>query len=243
MKYLENEMKIYDISELEKLKELKYLQHDKDKRGYLYILKYLAKDNIDTIKIGVTINPYDRISSLVKTTKNYGFSSIEKIAITKPHSNYYKSEKNMHEYFASKRKEGCEIFNISFENACDVVDKLLYRKEEIKNNINMKSDEYIRTDLNDEININTKLLFKIAKECTSNSIPVYFSILAHYNKELGYSCVSYGEISNETNMAKNTVCKYTKKLEDFGYITIKSGRYNTQEVQNSPNAYFINIQF
>lgn len=238
MKELENGLKIYNIEELEKLKELKNFQRDKEKRGYLYILKYSSKDNIGTIKIGVTINPYDRISSLSKTTNNYGFSNIEKIAITNPHSDYYKSERNMHEYFASKRKEGCEIFNISFDDALNVVEKLLYNKQ-IKNNNSVQSEEYFRTGLIYELNIYPNLIFKIAKDCTSNAIPIYLSVLSHYNIELGYSCVSYGEISNEINMAKNTVCKYIKKLEEFGYISIKSGKHDTKEVQNSPNAYYI----
>lgn len=238
MKELENGLKIYDIKELEKLRELKNFKRDEEKRGYLYILKYSAKDNIDTIKIGVTINPYNRISSLSKTTNNYGFSNIEKIAITKPHSNYYKSEKNMHEYFSSKRKEGCEIFNISFEDALNVVENLLYNKQ-IKVDNFIPDEEYFKTELLDKVNVCPNLIFKIAEDCNCVAIPVYISILSHYNKDLGYSCVSYNEILSEINMSKTTIGKYIKKLEYFGYITIKSGKYDTQEVQNSPNSYYI----
>lgn len=238
MKELENGLKVYDIKELEKLKELKNFQRDEEKRGYLYILKYSAKDDVDTIKIGVTINPYDRISGLSKTTNNYGFSNIEKIAITTPHSNYYKSERNMHEYFASKRKEGCEIFNISFDKALSVVEKLLYNKQ-IKINDCIPNEEYIRTELVDKINVYPNLIFKIAEDCTSNAIPIYFSILSHHNSDLGYSCVSYNEILDEIKMSKTTISKYIKKLEECGYLTVKSGLSNTKDIQNSANAYYI----
>ena len=241
MKELDNGLKIYDITELEELKELKYSSLNNKRLGYLYILKYNAKDNVNTIKIGVTINPFSRINELSKTANNYGFSSVEKIAITNPHLNYYKSEKRMHEYYAEKRKPNCEIFNIPFEDACNIVTELLFKESEFGEMvINPNKDKvFEKTSSVDNINIKTETMIGIIKNCKHVSLAVYLSILSHYNKELGYSCMSYNELADETTLSKTTISKYTKGLEKFGYIRITSGRLNTLMIQNSPNVYYL----
>lgn len=242
MKELDSGLKIYDITELEELKELKYSVLNNKRLGYLYILKYNAKDNVDTIKIGVTINPFSRINELSKTANNYGFSSVEKIAISECHSNYYKSEKNMHKYYEDKRKEGCEIFNVSFDDACSMVDKLLSNRTDSNSLTNNKVTDftiYERTELCEKIDLNNNLMFKISRDCTHVALLVYISILSHYNKKLGYSCVSFNDMANEINMGKNTICKHVKTLEKFGYIRITSGKTDIQRIQNSPNVYYL----
>ena len=43
MKELDSGLKIYDITELEELKDLKNGISNQEKQGYLYIIKYLIK--------------------------------------------------------------------------------------------------------------------------------------------------------------------------------------------------------
>ena len=242
MKELDSGLKIYDITELEELKDLKNGISNQEKQGYLYIIKYLASDGLDTIKIGISVEPYKRISYLIKVANNYGFSSVEKIAVSECHSNYYKSEKNMHKYYEDKRKEGCEIFNVSFDDACSMVDKLLSNRTDNNSSINNKITNftiYERTELCEKIDLNNNLMFKISRDCTHVALLVYISILSHYNKKLGYSCVSFNDMANEINMGKNTICKHVKTLEKFGYIRITSGKTDIQRIQNSPNVYYL----
>ena len=70
---------------------------------------------------------------------------------------------------------------------------------------------------------------------------LYMILLMHKNKKEGMadSCFpSYNILSNETRCAKNTIGKYIKQLEKEGYIIIKSGKFNTESMQNEPNKYY-----
>lgn len=70
---------------------------------------------------------------------------------------------------------------------------------------------------------------------------LYMILLMHKNKTEGMadSCFpSYTTLSKETGCAKNTIGKYLKKLEEFGYIIIKSGKFNTETMQNESNKYY-----
>lgn len=239
MKELDDGLKIYDITELEDLKELKCPMDKNQREGYLYILKYNAKDNIDTIKIGVTRNPFNRITKLAMITNSYGFSSIEKIAISKPHLNYYKSERCMHKYYEEKRKPNCEIFNISFEEACNNINNLLFIETKVNTLSYIPTQTFIKTPAIDNITIKKEIMIEIIKNCKHVSLLVYLSILCHYDKILGYSCMSYNEIVKEVSVSKTTISTHIKLLEKFGYIKIVSGGYNIKENQNTSNAYYI----
>ena len=82
-------------------------------------------------------------------------------------------------------------------------------------------------------------MIEISKNCGNMSLSIFMAIFSHYNKLLKYSCVSYNILANETKMSRNTICKYAKKLNDSGYLIIKSGKFNKEDMQNSSNAYFL----
>lgn len=70
---------------------------------------------------------------------------------------------------------------------------------------------------------------------------MYMILLMHKNKKEGMadSCFpSYAILSNETGCAKNTIGKYIRQLEENGYIIIKSGKFNTESMQNESNKYY-----
>ena len=69
----------------------------------------------------------------------------------------------------------------------------------------------------------------------------YMILLMHKNKTEGMadSCFpSYTILSKETGCAKNTIGKYIKLLEKYGYLIIKSGKFNTESMQNESNKYY-----
>ena len=80
--------------------------------GVFYILEW-----DDAVKIGSTKHPYQRLMQLKSTAEKYGRSKLGRVAISIPHTNYVESEKALHKYFSSFRRQGTEIFDIEFDLA------------------------------------------------------------------------------------------------------------------------------
>ena len=98
--------------------------------GFFYVLEYG-----DLVKIGSTKNPYQRISALMREATNYNNHAIGRFALSEPHTNYTENEKILHKAFASCRKTGTELFDISFDEVVGNDIELEYKDEteEIKN--------------------------------------------------------------------------------------------------------------
>lgn len=110
--------------------ELKEMKNLKGKNGgYVYVL--LANDN--TVKIGVTMNPYKRISQIETASGK----EIVDWFISEPCLNYTAIESKLHRYFSDARLKG-EWFNIKYNDAI----------KELKN-MNFESVDYY--DVEDEI--------------------------------------------------------------------------------------------
>ena len=72
MEILENGLKVYRIEEINDIRDLKAI--DKNS-GYVYVLKYISEESDrEIIKIGVSRNPYSRISHFIKSLDNYSFA-------------------------------------------------------------------------------------------------------------------------------------------------------------------------
>lgn len=100
---------ISDIKEIQKNKSTEYM-------GFFYVLEY-----DDCVKIGCTRNPYERIRTLVHDAEKYGKSHTNRVAISLEHTNYRENEKFLHKLFASYRKLGTELFNITFDEAVSTI--------------------------------------------------------------------------------------------------------------------------
>lgn len=95
--------------------------------GVVYALEYG-----DQIKIGSTNKPYERMRALTHNAQKYGDTKIGSVAFTTPHSNFRSNETLLHRKFASKRKEGTELFNITLEEAIKAFSGLEYLDESEK---------------------------------------------------------------------------------------------------------------
>lgn len=70
----------------------------------------------DKVKIGCSNQPYTRYMALKRTSEKYGNSKIGKICISPVHTNYRLNEKIAHQYFDSKRVDGTELFDITYND-------------------------------------------------------------------------------------------------------------------------------
>lgn len=101
---------IFDSYELEKIKAIE--KNIKSSYvGFIYILEY-GKN----IKIGHSKKPSTRIKSL-KNQARYNDCKLEKIAISKPHTNYINNERLLHEYFKQYRISETELFSMTLQQA------------------------------------------------------------------------------------------------------------------------------
>ena len=103
---------------------------------YIYILENEPQHNI---KIGITTNIQQRITSL--SGSNSGGNHIIRCAVSEP-TYLYTLERILHNRFKDNRIDGTEWFsgeNISFEMACDVADEIFASDEYIKCN-NIRKD-------------------------------------------------------------------------------------------------------
>lgn len=101
--------------------------------GYVYVL--LANDK--TVKIGITTNPYRRISQIETASGK----DIIKWELTKPCSNFKDIERYLHKEFKKYRLKG-EWFNVNFTDVIEVLSNIELEdaeskdvKEVIQNNI------------------------------------------------------------------------------------------------------------
>lgn len=73
----------------------------------------------DYVKIGHTSKPYSRIHQHKIQLKNYGDWEIRKVFITVPHTNHFENERLVHQFFSKYRKEGTELFKVSFKTVLE----------------------------------------------------------------------------------------------------------------------------
>lgn len=86
-----------------------------------------------------------------------------------------------------------------------------------------------------------KLIFEINNKLNFGCGMLYMTLLSHKNKNEGMadSCFpSFNTLKKEINMSKTTISKYLKQLEENGYIIFKSGKFNTESMQNESNRYY-----
>lgn len=82
----------------------------KRERGYVYIIEI---DN--EVKIGQSVNPYNRLYELKHTLENYGHRVLGRAAISPIHVNFAETERKLHNHFQKHRIESTELFTLSFD--------------------------------------------------------------------------------------------------------------------------------
>jgi len=100
-----NELRVFENEEFGKLKAYK---PDSMGEGYVYAVEYG-----DFVKIGSSINPYMRLQTFIRDAENYNNTKIGRVVVTPSHSNYKNNERFLHNHYATKRKQGTELFSIS----------------------------------------------------------------------------------------------------------------------------------
>ena len=242
MKELESGLKIYNVRELEKIKGLKPINND---FGFIYVLRYTDENiNKEIIKIGVSKNPYNRISSLIRAIDNYSFAHIEDFALTSPHRNYYENESILHKHYGEYRKDRSELFTINFDLVCEEIYNIidLDTKDSDGNELNKKDleeyiDDYFIQEEDDGCyytKMEKELSLKIIKDCGLSCMAMYNIILGYKINENPHSCFpSYEMLMRDCNIgSKSTLTSNLSKLVEFGYLKIKSGN------KGSLNTYY-----
>ena len=97
---------VYSKEEWSKFKSSKF----SDWFGVFYLIEYGAH-----VKIGYTTNLYQRMMAFKREATNYNDRPIGRVAISLLHTNYRETEKFLHTYFKSKRRENTELFDIDFD--------------------------------------------------------------------------------------------------------------------------------
>lgn len=104
-----NEIKIFENPEFGKVKDIE--KGLMDYFGIVYLLEYG-----DSLKIGSSKVPYQRLMQLKRNATNYDDTKLGRVAITRPHTNYRENEKRLHSLFESKRKSKTELFDLKLDD-------------------------------------------------------------------------------------------------------------------------------
>jgi hypothetical protein len=129
------ELQIFSNSEFGEIRSV-----EKENKG-TYLGFFYALEYGDLVKIGSTKNPYQRLLTLKREAASYNNSRIGRFALSKPQTNYTKNEKILHKVFASCRKSGTELFDISFNEVINNDIELEYKDE--TESIKNKSEKFL----------------------------------------------------------------------------------------------------
>lgn len=110
-------MQELQIFKNEEFGEVRTVEKDrKEFMGFFYVIECG-----NSIKIGSTKNPYQRLSQIKRQLSKYAEIKTGRIALSKQHTNYRDNEVTIHKLLSVYRKEGTELFNISFETAVSAI--------------------------------------------------------------------------------------------------------------------------
>lgn len=126
---MESKFTVFDRVEVDKIKGIERSRYS----GFVYIIEWGKK----YIKIGSTETPYRRIKTLIHQAEAYGGEKVKRIAVSKSHTNFRKNELALHRAFYNLRKEGTELFSVTFDNALSIAKEMLEfldETEQIENN-------------------------------------------------------------------------------------------------------------
>ena len=104
--------------------------------GYVYAIEYG-----DQIKIGMTRNVAQRMKTLKSHAEKYGSVPTGEFVWSEAHTNFAENEKILHNFFASKRRSGTELFNLTLDEFMNDMPKLSY--EDKSNEYSEKSDFFL----------------------------------------------------------------------------------------------------
>ncbi|WP_029423510.1 GIY-YIG nuclease family protein [Alicyclobacillus macrosporangiidus] len=81
----------------------------RDYLGFVYVVEYGS-----FIKIGKTQNPHQRMKSIKSVGRNYGDTTIGRILVSRPHTNFNENERSIHEALSHHRVRG-ELFAMTLD--------------------------------------------------------------------------------------------------------------------------------
>lgn len=109
--------------------------------GFCYVIEFGSN-----VKIGWSFDPVSRVKSLKQLAK-YALVELGRIVITRQHLNCCENEKKLHEFYATHRINGTELFRIDFDEAIRTFPTLDYNLsfEEEERRIVARSDTMIQS--------------------------------------------------------------------------------------------------
>lgn len=115
-----NDWTVFAPAEFSKIREF-----DKQQKGYYLGFVYIFECGKFT-KIGMSKKPYQRLRALKHNAEGYGNQKTGRIAISKIHTNYKENEKRLHQFFSKFRKEDTELFELQFDEVCEMLPQLFF---------------------------------------------------------------------------------------------------------------------
>lgn len=131
-----NELQIFVSKEFGQIRTVE--ENRKEFMGFFYVIEYG-----DLLKIGSTKNPYQRLSQIKRQALKYADIKTGNIAISKQHTNYRDNESKIHKLLSDYRKEGTELFNISFEMAVNVIENSDIEYENKSDEIDKRATDFL----------------------------------------------------------------------------------------------------
>lgn len=131
-----NQLQIFKSEEFGEVRTVE--KNRKEFMGFFYVIEYG-----DLVKIGSTKNPYQRLSQIKRQASKYADIKIGKAAISKQHTNYRDNETKIHKLFSEYRKDGTELFNISFEMALSTIKNCGIKYEDKSQEMDKKSTIFL----------------------------------------------------------------------------------------------------
>lgn len=111
------ELQSFTKDEFGTIKEMQ-LNNKNEYMGFFYFLEYG-----NFLKIGCSKQPYTGMQTLKRNAEKYADLKIGRVAISQAHTNYKENKKLIHELFKKSRKQGTELFDLSFDSAFKKVKK------------------------------------------------------------------------------------------------------------------------
>lgn len=107
--------------------------------GVFYIIEF--DDNL--VKIGSSTQPYTRYKQLKQNSEGYSNFKLNRIAVSRYHTNYVHNEYVLHKLYEKYRRKSSELFYLSFADTVQTIDKLDIKFENKSGDHRKRTDAFI----------------------------------------------------------------------------------------------------